>query len=191
MRTKSWEFPQFHWQSVYQPVAPSMSSGPLSILTVKKPPCRSVPRLDLPDRTVFGEDDRTQSVPFMLFRFKDGGFQRMGLGIDNQQSVFLVDSKNPVSNSDHRTDLSTVQTAGSILSPGNSLPDFHLVNIIQENTVAGSYIPVCSSTPRKERPSESPILVNSFSTFIVFASITARRLPITVAPGSFSCLETI
>ena len=77
----------------------------------------------------------------MLFRFKDGGFQRMGLGIDNQQSVFLVDSKNPVSNPDHRTDLSTIQTAGSILSPGNSLPDFHLVNIIQKNTVAGSYIP--------------------------------------------------
>ena len=82
----------------------------------------------------------------MLFRFKDGGFQRMGLGIDNQQSVFLVDSKNPVSNPDHRTDLSTVQTAGSILSPGNSLPDFHLVNIIQKNTVAGSYI-LCARLP--------------------------------------------
>ena len=124
MRTKSWEFPQFHWQSVYQPVAPSMSSGPLSILTVKKPRAGQFHGWTCPDRTVFGEDDRTQSVPFMLFRFKDGGFQRMGLGIDNQQSVFTVDSKNPVSNSDHRTDLSTVQTAGSILSPGNSLPRF-------------------------------------------------------------------
>ena len=65
----------------------------------------------------------------------------MGLGIDNQQSVFLVDSEHPVSNPDHRTDLSTIQTAGSILSSGNFLPDFHFVNVIQEDTVTGSYIP--------------------------------------------------